>query len=81
MRLSNFKMIPMKKNMGMTDRTVRALIAAAIAVLYFTEVISGTLGLVLLIVACILLLTTMVSFCPLYLAFGMSTCKKTETNA
>ncbi|WP_423126361.1 YgaP family membrane protein [Gaoshiqia sp. Z1-71] len=66
----------MKKNMGMTDRTIRAIIAVIIAVLHFTGVISGTLGLVLLIVACIFLLTGFLSFCPLYLPFGCNTLPK-----
>ena len=66
----------MKKNMGIADRTVRALIAVLIAVLYFTNVISGTIGIILLILASIFLLTSVVSFCPLYLPCGLSTCKK-----
>lgn len=66
----------MKKNMGNIDRIVRTLIAIVIAALYFTDVISGTLGLVLLVLAVIFLATSLVSFCPLYLPFGLSTCKK-----
>jgi len=50
-----------------------------IAILYFTDVITGTLGIVLLIVAGIFLLTSLVSFCPLYLPFGLKTCKTKET--
>jgi hypothetical protein len=64
----------MKKNMGSADRLIRVLIAAAIAVLYFTNVISGTLGIVLLVLAGVFLLTSLVSFCPLYAPFGLSTC-------
>jgi len=66
----------MKKNMGGVDRIIRILIAATIAVLFFTDVISGTLGIVLLVLAGIFLLTSLVSFCPLYLPFGLSTCRK-----
>ena len=68
----------MKKNMGMADRVIRALIAVIIGVLYFTGTIAGTLGIVLLVVACILLLTAVLSFCPLYLPFKLSTGKKEE---
>jgi hypothetical protein len=65
----------MKKNMGNTDRIIRTLIAVVIAILYFTGIIPGTLGLVLLGLAGIFLLTSLVSFCPLYAPFGLSTCK------
>lgn len=64
----------MKKNMGSADRLIRVLIAAVIGVLYFTNVISGTLGIVLLVLAGVFLLTSLVSFCPLYAPFGLSTC-------
>ncbi|PKP14390.1 MAG: DUF2892 domain-containing protein [Bacteroidetes bacterium HGW-Bacteroidetes-3] len=66
----------MKKNMGSADKLVRVLIAVAIAVLYYLEMISGALALVLLAFALIFLLTSLVSFCPLYTIFGMNTCKK-----
>lgn len=65
----------MKKNMGTADRIVRTIIAALIAVLYFTNVISGTMGIVLLILAVVFLATSLVSFCPLYAPFGLKTCK------
>lgn len=65
----------MKKNMGSTDRIVRILIAAIIAVLYFTGVVSGTLGIILLVLAGVFVLTSFISFCPLYAPFGISTCR------
>ena len=68
----------MKKNMGSTDRIIRLLIAIVVGILYYTNVISGTLGLVLLILAAVFVLTSFVSFCPLYLPFGISTCKRKE---
>ena len=68
----------MKKNMGTADKTIRILIAILIAVLYFTNVITGTLGIVLLIVAGIFLLTSLISFCPLYTIFGLKTCPNKE---
>lgn len=67
--------------MGTIDKAVRFLAAVIIAMLYFTNVISGTLAIILLIVAGIFILTSFVSFCPLYAPFGISTCKiksKTE---
>ena len=66
----------MKKNMGKMDRVVRLLLAAVISVLYFTGTISGTVGLVALILGAVFVLTSFISFCPLYAPFGLSTCKK-----
>jgi hypothetical protein len=66
----------MKKNMGTVDRVIRILIAVVIAILYFTHSISGTLAIVLLIVAGIFIVTSIISFCPLYYLFGLSTDKK-----
>ncbi len=68
----------MKKNMGSADRIVRFIIAAIIAVLYYTGVLSGTLGIVLLVLAAVFVLTSFISFCPLYAPFGLSTCKTKE---
>lgn len=65
----------MKKNMGSTDKIIRIVIAIVIAVLYFTGTISGTLGLILLIFGGVFLATSFISFCPLYVPFGISTCK------
>ncbi len=60
--------------MGNTDRIVRVLIAIIVATLYFTEIISGTLGIVLLILSGVFVLTSLVSFCPIYAPFGIKTC-------
>ncbi len=65
----------MKKNMGVIDRVVRILIAVVIVVLYFTHVISGTLVIILLILSGILIVTSIVSLCPLYLPLGFNTRK------
>lgn len=65
----------MKKNMGNTDRIIRTLIVAAIAGLFFMKIISGTVALILGVVAGIFLLTSVVSFCPLYALFGLNSCK------
>lgn len=66
----------MKKNMGSTDKIIRIAIAVVIAILYFTNTISGTLALVLGAFAVIFILTSFISFCPLYSPFGISTRKK-----
>jgi hypothetical protein len=66
----------MKANMGTIDRVIRVLIAAVIAILYFTNQISGTTAIILLVFAGIFILTSLISFCPLYAPFGISTCKK-----
>jgi hypothetical protein len=71
----------MKKNMGNADRIIRSIIAVVIAVLYFTGVIPGTLGIVLLVLAVVFLLTSFISFCPLYLPFGLSTRSKSGEEA
>ena len=64
----------MKKNMGTGDRVIRFVIAALIAVLYFNGTVSGTLGIVLLVLAGVFVLTSLISFCPLYAPFGINTC-------
>ena len=66
----------MKKNMGNADKIIRVIIAALIGILYFTGTISGTLGIVLLTLSAIFVLTSFISFCPLYLPFALSTSKK-----
>jgi len=66
----------MKSNMGTTDKIIRIAIAALIAVLYFTKVIPGTVGIILLVLAVVFVLTSLISFCPLYLPFGINTGKK-----
>lgn len=66
----------MKKNIGSTDKALRLLAAVVIAVLYFTEVITGTLGTILGIVAILLLLTSLMSFCPAYVPLKVNTTSK-----
>ncbi len=65
----------MKKNMGPVDRIIRVILAAVIAVLYFTGQITGTAAIVLGIIAIIFLLTSSVEFCPMYLPLKISTRK------
>jgi uncharacterized SAM-binding protein YcdF (DUF218 family) len=66
----------MKKNMGILDRTVRILIAVIVVILYFTNVITGTLAGILLALAGIFVITSIFSTCPLYMPFGIRTKKK-----
>jgi uncharacterized membrane protein YkgB len=68
----------MTKNMGIADRVIRTLVAIAILVLYWTDTISGTLAIILGIVAIAFLVTSFVSWCPAYLPFGLSTRKGPE---
>ena len=65
----------MKKNMGTIDRVIRILIAALIAFLFFTGKVTGKTGIILLILAVVFLLTSFISFCPLYLPLGIKTNK------
>ena len=67
------KLNNMKRNMGSADRIIRILVAVAIIALYFTNQINGTLAIALLALSAIFILTSFVSFCPLYLPFGIST--------
>lgn len=61
--------------MGNADRVIRILVAIAITLLYMNGVITGTLGIVLLVVGGIFLATSLINFCPLYALFGIRTCK------
>lgn len=65
----------MKKNMGSTDKIIRFILAAIFVALYFTGTVAGTWGVVLLALAGVFVLTSLISFCPLYAPFGLSTRK------
>lgn len=65
----------MKANMGSTDKIIRILLAIVFGVLYFTGTVTGTLGIILLVLGGVFVATSLISFCPLYTLFGMSTCK------
>jgi hypothetical protein len=62
--------------MGSADRVIRVMLAALVAVLYFTNVISGTTAIILAVLAIVFVATSLMSFCPLYLPFGLSTLRK-----
>lgn len=68
----------MKTNMGFADRIIRIIFALVIGILYFTNVIEGTLAMALGVLALVFLGTSLISFCPLYLPFGCNTCKKSK---
>lgn len=68
----------MKKNMGATDKLIRIAIAAVVVVLFYLHILTGTLGIVLLVFAGIFVLTSFISFCPLYTIMGFSTNKTSE---
>ncbi len=65
----------MKKNMGNVDKVIRLIIAVILASLYFTGVVTGTFGIVLLVAAAVLVITTLTGFCGLYTLLGINTCK------
>jgi hypothetical protein len=66
----------MKKNMGLIDRIIRVLIAVTVVILYYFGILSGTWTIVLLALSGIFILTSIFGICPLYMPFGIKTCKK-----
>lgn len=66
----------MKTNIGSTDRIIRVILAVVLVALYYTHVISGTVAIILLVCAGMLLLTSYIRFCPMYLPFDFKTMKK-----
>ena len=65
----------MKRNMSNTDRIVRVIVAALFAYLYFGGIVTGTLGIILVMLGAVFLFTSIVSFCPLYALVKFSTYK------
>jgi K+-transporting ATPase A subunit len=66
----------MKRNMSNVDRIIRVIIAAVFAYLYFGGIVTGTLGIILVVLGAVFVLTSLISFCPLYLPFKISTYKE-----
>ncbi|MFN3587997.1 MAG: DUF2892 domain-containing protein [Spirosomataceae bacterium] len=66
----------MDKNVGKVDKLVRVLVALLLVGLYFSGILSGVLGYILLAVAGVMILTGLVNFCPLYSLLGVNTCKR-----
>ncbi|HOW30050.1 MAG TPA: DUF2892 domain-containing protein [Bacteroidales bacterium] len=69
----------MKANVGKTDKLIRLLLALAGLILYIFNVVQGTFGIIVLIIAAILIITSIVNFCPLYAVLGIKTCKSQES--
>ncbi|MDR8393778.1 DUF2892 domain-containing protein [Aliifodinibius sp. S!AR15-10] len=65
----------MKKNMGTADRALRTLVAVIFGILYFSGTVTGTVGVILVVLGIVFLLTSAVGFCPLYAPFGITTCR------
>lgn len=70
----------MKKNMGIVDRVARLIAAVIIVILYFGNVLTGAIGVILLVLAAVFVVTSLIGNCPLYNVFGFDTCssKKRE---
>ena len=66
----------LEKNVGSPDRVIRFVLAAIFAVLYFTGMVSGTFGIVLLVLAAVFAVTAALNFCPIYYLFKLSTAEK-----
>lgn len=66
----------MKKNVGKTDKIIRILIALLFLILYFTGITGGLIGIILIIFSVTLMLTSFISYCPMYQPLGISTIKK-----
>jgi hypothetical protein len=66
----------MEKNMGSIDKIIRVILAVAVGLLWYNGIIEGTLAYALMTLAVIFLITSLISFCPLYALFGINTCKK-----
>ena len=71
----------MKINMGLPDRAIRILAAVAIGVLYFVNLITGSVAIVLLVIAGAFIVSGFIGFCPMYYPLKISTCKKKQQKA
>lgn len=65
----------MKKNMGTLDRILRVIASVILTILYFTDIITGTIGLIVFVFACVMFLTSIIGNCPPYTIMGINTCK------
>ena len=66
----------MKKNVGTVEKVIRILVAAIFIILFATKVVTGTLGIILLVLAGIFILTSLVGWCPIWALFKISTVSK-----
>lgn len=69
----------MKANIGSSDKLIRLALAIVLILLFYKEIVTGTLGVVALILALVLTITSLINFCPLYTLFKINTAKKKET--
>jgi len=68
----------MKKNMGLVDRILRSIVAITLITLYIFDVITGTIGIILVVLSSIMLLSSIIGNCPPYSLMGINTCKKKD---
>lgn len=61
----------MNTNIG--SRVIRVVVAVLVAILFFANIISGIVAIVLLALAGVFILTGIFGFCPLCQLFGVST--------
>ncbi|HNZ43459.1 MAG TPA: DUF2892 domain-containing protein [Bacteroidales bacterium] len=65
----------MKNNMGLIDKAIRFVMAIVIIVLYATQTLPNDAwwSYLLLLLAAFFVITSLLSFCPLYLPFKIDT--------
>ena len=68
----------MKANIGSSDKLVRLALAIILIVLFYKEIVTGTLGIVALVLALVLTVTSLINYCPLYSIFKINTGAKKE---
>lgn len=73
--LNPLNFLNMKNNVGTADRIIRIILAIVMAALYFTGTVTGTFGIVLVVLAGVFVLTSLIGFCPIYAILGIKTCK------
>jgi hypothetical protein len=66
----------MKINIGAADRAIRLILISVIAILYFTNNISGIAAIILVAFAIIFAFTSFTGFCPLYYPFKVTSIRK-----
>lgn len=64
----------MKKNVGNTDKVIRIVLGLLFGILYFTNSVTGTLGIIFLVFGFVFIITSLIGFCPIYPLFGINTC-------
>lgn len=68
----------MRKNLGNVDRIVRSLFAIVVSLLYINQIIAGVLADVLMVISGLLLITSLLRFCPSYITLRINTCKQNQ---